>query len=389
MLIQMVLLFVVLGMLANAILHFVTKKGNFWILLLVGACVGWFAGMLWVLFSGLTVTVIDIVATLIASIIPSLLIIYGLPIPFTKKWHTPTAIATLLLLVFLVSAVYISLPQSYPAVANTQSLIQYASNVDVVKTLEIDRSNIDNFIAPQSTNEIGITFTKANIQAFSTNATENQYLKFRITFSVSKADWVKPFITFGIFKDNDNDGKISAGDVLWEATNYKVITNSGYWRANLYYENDQPKYEIFGSDEGLLPIFHASQLSVWKDDTQYIFANTPEGYKPPQDMLSWSNDIHVPLKENVLAYATIPAGQTSYIEGKIYCPPESEGNYYIVVRAYDARFTDPYNPSQPLAEKIIPFTISKTPKPEVGIDVLMIVSFALPSAVAILLAKKW
>jgi len=170
----MVLLFVVLGMLANAILHFITKKGNFWILLLVGACVGWFAGMLWVLFSGLTVTVIDIVATLIASIIPSLLIIYGLPIPFTKKWHTPTAIATLLLLVFLVSAVYISLPQSYPAVANTQSLIQYASNVDVVRALEIDRSNIDNFIAPQSTNEIGITFTKANIQALSTKATENQ-----------------------------------------------------------------------------------------------------------------------------------------------------------------------------------------------------------------------
>jgi len=387
MLIQMVLLFVVIGMLANAILHFTTKKGNFWLMLLIGACVGWLAGMMWILFSGLSVTPVDIVATVIASIIPSLILIYGLPLPLTKKWHMPTAIATILMVVFLISSIYISLPQSYPSVANTQPLTQCASGVDVVRTLKIDRNNIDDFTVQQSADKIGITFTGVNIQSLSTDAKEGQYLKFRISFSVSKSNWVKPFITFGIFKDNDNDGRISDGDELWEATNYKVITNSGCWRANLYYENGQPKYEVFGSDEGLLPIFHASQISVWKDDTQYTFANTQEGYKPPQDMLSWDGNT---LKENVLAYASIPAGQTSYIEGKIYCPPQSKGHYYIVVRAYDARFTNPYNPSQPLAEKIIPFTISEAPKPSVDINVVMFVaSLAIPTAITAILIKRW
>ena len=383
MLLEMLLLFVVLGMLSNAILHFAVKKGNFIILLLIGATVGWFAGMLWMVFSPLSLTVIDVLATVILSIIPSLILIYHLPIPLTKSWNMPTAIATLLLVVALALSAVISLPQSYPSVANMQPISTQSMNV--VRTLDLNSGNINNFLSTQPSNSIGIDFVKANIQSFSTNATENQYLSFKITFSINKADWAEPFITFGIFKDN-GDGKVSVGDELWQATNYKVVTQSQYWRANLYYKNGQPQYEIFGTSNGLLPIFHASQITQWKDDSQYTFSNTPETYKPPVDMLSWDGGT---LKERVASYASIPAGSSSSIEGKIYCPPNSHDNYYILIRAYDARFTNPYNPTQPLAEKLIPFTISQIPKPEVSINALMVISLALPGAMALAVVRRW
>ena len=76
-------------------------------------------------------------------------------------------------------------------------------------------------------------------------------------------------------------------------------------------------------------------------------------------MMSWElSENQVSLKEQVTAFATVPAGSSVTFKGKIYCPSGSVGTHGLLVRAFDARYTNPYTSYEdPLAEHVMTFTV--------------------------------
>ena len=399
MIVEEVIFFGMLGLLTSLILWMVSTEGDkrhFFPLILTGLTSGWITGIIWVYATGgLSLPLYAILFPVMVSMCLSAIVLFYLPEPrITKPVSSRLFNLSLIILIIMSLAVaYTSIPITGASTASEN----YANiQMQSVKTMKLDSSDVRAFSTiPTNQIPINIDAVTSSVSLMSSSETPyvGSYLSFRITFSVSGYDWVKPYVKIGIFKDNDGDGTISEGDELWTSTNYKVVTNYGSWRTNVKYVNGQPAEEIFASQKTytepmLLPIFHASQISKWKDDTLYTFANTPEVYKPPQDMLSWDGNT---LKETVTAYEAIPVGTSKSIEGKIYCPPNSQGKYLILVQAYDARYTEPYENNDPLSQKIIPFEI-KEGKPNVTIDWTMAViltAVTVPSVVGAILYRRW
>jgi hypothetical protein len=97
-------------------------------------------------------------------------------------------------------------------------------------------------------------------------------------------------------------------------------------------------------------------LTPGYDEANYRLANTPEGYLPQKNMISWDEQ---GLNDYPMEYASISNGEETSIKGRIYVSPESIGNHYILVRTYDARMGDPFTDDvQPLQEKLIPLDIT-------------------------------
>ena len=90
---------------------------------------------------------------------------------------------------------------------------------------------------------------------------------------------------------------------------------------------------MFSSDGNILPIFHAQTITKVRDETNVRFMNTPEGFTPQNDMLTWENGV---VKEEILTYAVISPGETTLIQGRAYCGPEHLGKNIIVAQAYCA-----------------------------------------------------
>ena len=394
--IEVVIFFGMLGLLTSIALWMISAEGNkryFFPLTLVGLTSGWLTGLIWVYATGgLSLPLYAVLFPVVVSLTLSAVVLFYLPEPKITESISPKLfnISIIILIVMGLAVAYTSIPITSTSTYSTEDY----SNIQMqsIKTYKLDDRSIQSLLQ-KSTNQIpmDISALKSSVSLMSSSDTPytGSYVSFRITFSVSNYDWVKPYIKLAIFKDNNENGEIDEGDELWNSVNYKFITNLGSWRANVKYENGQPTEEIFAVREdgeiAMLPIFHASQISTWRDDTQYTFTNTPEGYTPPQDMLSWDGDT---LKETVVAYQTIPAGSSSSIEGKIYCPPNSQGKYLLLVQAFDARFTDPYKNDKPIAQKIIPFEI-KEGKPEITIDWTMGIILAVVTVPSIFIARRW
>jgi len=400
MIVEEVMFFGMMGLLTSLILWMISAendKRHFFPLMLTGLTSGWITGVIYVYATGgLSLPMYAILFPVFISMFFSAIVLFYMPEP---KITTPVSsklfnVSLIIMIIMALVVAYTSIPITG---ASTSSTENYANiQMQSIKTMRLDSKDVEAFSAtPTNQIPINIDALTSSVSLLSSSETPyvGSYLSFRLTFSVSGYDWVKPYVKIGIFKDNDGDGTISDGDELWTSANYKVVTNYGSWRANVKYANGQPTEEIFASQKTytepmLLPIFHASQISRWKDDTQYTFTNTPESYKPPQDMLSWDGNT---LKETVTAYEAIPVGTSKSIEGKIYCPPNSQGKYLILVQAYDARYTEPYENNDPLSQKIIPFEI-KEGKPSVTIDWTMAViltAVTIPSVVGAILYKRW
>ena len=115
-----------------------------------------------------------------------------------------------------------------------------------------------------------------------------------------------------------------------------------------------------------MPIFHATSITSWVSDQTYTHPNTPQGYNPPNDMISWEvSGTSLTLKEDVTAFAVVSAGSSVTFKGKIHCPTGAAGGHGLLVRAFDARYTNPYAVGEdPLSEHIMSFTVgSGTPPP--------------------------
>jgi len=114
-----------------------------------------------------------------------------------------------------------------------------------------------------------------------------------------------------------------------------------------------------------------------------------DGFKPQHDMVTWEDNV---LMEQVISYASILEGETSSIQGRVYCSMNAPENNIIVIRAYDAGFTDPFAINQkPVAEHIIPFTVSSEPETVTTLGVqpfTVLVGLGVFLIVGIFYAKK-
>jgi hypothetical protein len=187
------------------------------------------------------------------------------------------------------------------------------------------------------------------------------YMDFRVSMDTDTV-WTQPYLKIAVFQDTDGDGKLSIGDIMWADTSYKMILAStdANWRANCVWESDQPVSCAFSTDSMILPIFYASDISHWKDEANQVFANTPEKYTAPNDMMSWEKTGNkITLKENVVSYASINAGEITTVSGKLFIQGVPAGNNFILVRTYDASMTDPFDErASPITEKYIPFQVA-------------------------------
>lgn len=355
------------------------------VMILVGLTSGLFMAIVWANLTGALDITINVVAiTAIISSTLSLIVLYYIPLPkLVPRYGRGTWVAWIILMLLTMLFAYNGMAPTYPT---TLSSTQFTA-VDLDSISYSDRT-------PNPVVPVSIDGAVSSVKLFSTSETPTagDYLKFRVTFTISTADWTEPYITLAVYKDNNNDSTYDTGDTLLPDNLYKVATGNSKWRANVIYD-DNP-HEIFANDNGVvLPIFHANSISRWMDDTQYELSNTPEKFTPTHDMLSW--DSNGELKENVLTYASIPSGTTTAIEGKIYC--QEQGQYYILVRAYDARFATPYETGQPLAEKLIPFAVIPSEgdggggTPSFSIDwilLLGLLAVTIP-AVGIMVTRRW
>jgi len=321
-----------------------------------GAFTGWLAGMMWVyLTGGLEVTLYALVMPVLISGFVTLLILQRLPIgtewSSTGKGTTILAGGAFLVIIFFVA--FSSVPATYTSGVNTESFS--VQTLDYSPTPEVVSQVYENGISVQSV-PIVIETSKSSVDflTMSEDATPGSSLTFKIFFT-PEAHWTKPYITVAVYSDTDNNGKLSVGDIMWSDANYQVGTMFSNWRTNCLYTNGVATYSMQSNDGEPLPIFHANQLSKTKNDANVQFLNAM-GYAPQNDMLTWENGV---LTEQVIEYANIAPGQTSTIQGKIYCPSGATQNNIIVVKAYSADLTDPFAKGQPcVAEQTVPFTVS-------------------------------
>lgn len=357
---QEILLFGALGILTSAFMSFYVNGKNEKIVLicsLQGAFTGWLSGMMWVyLTGGLEISIFALVLPVLISAFFTVILLQYLPKGTEHPVGKGTAtLATIAFFALIFCVAFSSVPLMYKPALNTEtfsvSTLDYNPEATTITKTETP---------PTHSIPISIEYSKSTIGSFgvmSENATPQSSLQFKVFFKPG-ADWMQPYITIGVYADKDRDGKLSKGDVLWSDTNYELATANSQWRTNCLWEKGVAKYNMISNDGKLLPLFHANAITQTKDETNVKFLNTPEGYTPQNDMLTWEDGN---LQEQVVEYATIAAGESSGIQGRIYCGPQTTGDNIIVVRAYSVGLTDPFaDNQQPLAEQIIPFAVTPT-----------------------------
>jgi len=372
MLIEEVMLFGLMGMLTSSIMgYFVTEGKNLKIMFFLmsqGALTGWLAGIMWVfLTGGLHVTLFSLVLPVFISAFFSFLILDRVPAHslgdrFVGKKTATIALVSLFALCFLVA--YSSVPVIYKSQVNTQEFSVTTLDWQPGETV-IAKTFLPT--TPQSyiSSPMTIKASQSSVALFGTmseNPVKGSYHNFEISFT-SDAPWTQPYVKIAIYEDKDNNGLLSAGDVLWSDADYKLSTTNSLWRANCLWEtcsscgNEmQARYGMFSLNGKILPIFHAQKISQVRDETNVRFMNTPEGFTPQNDMLTWEDGVS---KETIDTYASISPGETTTIQGRAYCGPEHSGNNIIVAQAYCACNADPFGDGVPIQEKTIPFTVTQ------------------------------
>lgn len=373
MLIEEVVAFGIFGMLTSAMMGLVITEGKrpmlTLFLLLEGMFVGWISGVIWVyLTGGLEVSAVALIIPVFISAFFSLLTIVYMPKNFwnRERFKKVSPIATVLSVLVLVGAIfmvfYSTLPTAYASVYSTETF--FMEDVEWQPDAIIMRdTHIELFSAtPTYSLPIQIETAKSSIQAFRMmeEPEEGGYMDFQVTMGVDEGIWSKPYIKIVVFEDKDEDETLSAGDILWADTNYKIVTAVGNWRANCVWENGQPVASAFATETAILPIFHADTMTEWMDEEGQRFQNTPETFIPTHDMFSWEQtDNKIESKEQVISYASITEGEATSIRGRLYCHGASIGKHCILIRAYDAIITDPSEEEvDPIASKVIPFNIA-------------------------------
>jgi hypothetical protein len=361
MLAEEVMLFGILGILTSAFISFYVKgKDEKTVILcsLQGAFTGWLSGMIWVyLTGGLEVTLYAFVLPVFISAFFTIMILQRHPHTTGSVEKNTGILATIGLFAIVFFVAFSSMPIAYQPSFNTESFSVQTLDWNPSETI-VDIQDVE----PTYSIPIDITGSKTSITSLYTMSEDASYrstLNFKVFFK-PKAEWMQPYVKIGVYKDIDKNGELSDGDILWSDANYKLVTDNSRWRTNCLWEDNVAKYGITSYNGKLLPIFHAQQLTQTKNEANVNFFNTPSGFTPQNDMLTWQDG---KLTEEIISYASINTGESSTISGSIYCGPDASTDNIIVVSAYDARNTNPFADNlQPLQEYIIPFDVTATPQ---------------------------
>jgi len=251
-----------------------------------------------------------------------------------------------------------------------------------VTTININPANI---IRPDNTesNLLKINTYHTSIEfpsKIAEDAHEGDYVSFKLDFSVpsnSPANWREPVWTVVVWAEADGQMGLSAGDYVLDARYMKIPdgypTSGGeiYTSAPcLYDDNGEPMYAIYGANVGgqymLFPMVFGL-FDVWKDDSQYTFSNTPEGWTPPYDQSSWQLSAgSLSPKEDITSWVEISKGQSFSVVGKIYCPQGMANlstTWYLTVVAYDYAYSTTSN----VAYHSMSFTVKPMSAPIVNV----------------------
>lgn len=359
-----ILLFGLLGVLSSvSVAFFATDKNIKTAVLLAfqGVITGWFSALFWIaLTGGLEVTYFAMVIPIIISAGVSYIILYYAPgnmldrRPVSNR-ATVLSAFILFLLVFFIA--FSATPVAYNSSVNTQQYSISALDWCPCETTVTDVATV----YPSYSIPMTITTSATSIRGidFSEKPSVGRYLDFKIYFKPDTF-WNQPYLKIGVFEDVDNDGLLSEGDVLWSDADYKVATGYSPWRANCLWENGNPTYGVSSVDGEMLPIFHANSITNVLDETGKTLVNTPEGFIPQTDMVSWDS---TGIRDQIINYARVSPGETTSIQGRIYCNPDKVGNNYILVRAYDAQTSNPFSEAPPIQEEILQFEVTPQVEP--------------------------
>ena len=223
------------------------------------------------------------------------------------------------------------------------------------------------------------------------NPQEGQYLGFKFLFSVpstSPAPWSHPIWFLVIWGDTNNNGVYDADiDYVLDDYWYKIPSQGGaiITCSNcLYDENEDPLYAVTTT----IPLTFA-QWTVWKDDSQYTFYNTPELWTPPYDQTSFQlvedeeGNYTAYYMESISYWIPINVGEGPYdVYGKLYCPygmSDVASKWYITVIAYEPLYSE----TEPIAQYSLSFNIQSPQKPVVDISGSWWVETALFAIIAV------
>lgn len=381
-----------MGVTTSVIMWLIVNEGKNDVMLLFltlfGATFGWISGMVFIFATGgLEMSLPWFILPAIAVALGDMIVLYAFRnvgaifrLPGWIVGRVTSTISVVIVAVLILSIFLLAVP-SYGTSINTQTYSVRDARIGGTMTLSSSQARAFNAVSTMAYVPITFDTAKSSVSfpRIAENPDEGQYLEFELTFSVSSAkppsNWEQPYIGMCVFKDDDADGSLDAGEEIWDDLNYKGPTLLDcWWRSNCVYTTaGTPAYEMFtlsvGGDFLLAPMFHASSVSLWKADTSYTFPNTPQQYVPPRDGVSWEESPSgaLTLKEQVGGYRTISAGSSATFKGKIYCPTGYAGTHGLLVRAFDARYTGPYTPNEdPLAEHVMTFTVGSGNGPVCG-----------------------
>ncbi len=224
------------------------------------------------------------------------------------------------------------------------------------------------------------------------NPAEGDYMKFKFDFSVpssSPSAWQQPVTTWMVWGDADGNGDYGSGDYVLDSSFFKIPNQAGDETGSIYMSSPclykasdgSPQIAFYTAQDSdgniqMLPCifgmtFTDSQGNVWKDDSQYTFSNTPEGYTPPYDMWSWEYyeaDNTIQAQETYFEWTEIaPSDTASYpVIGEIYIGSGmSEINdWYVTCIAYDWA----YSQSEPVASHKMHFQVGAAQPPDVNVS---------------------
>jgi len=373
MLLYEIILFGLLGTMTAIVMDTILTDGKKYLLsfflILEGTFFGWLSGIAWVYLTG--GMNLDIWAFLLPIAVAGFF-------TFMTIWYLPKGImgrisdvsnanVAIIVIVSLlvIGACFFSLTPS----AKLSAMSTNAFNEKEYTNLQwqpggttLTASDVQLFVRGSSNpSMINISYQLGSINGLKVdNPTSNGYLDFKVILHANVL-WQKPYLKIAIYKDKNGNGIVDTGDIMWSDSAYKLSLTSadGDWRSNCVWSDNKPVSSAFVTQNLVLPIFDATAISPWQNEKGKVFLNTPEGYVPQNDMMSWElTSTGITLKENVQAYTSVGAGDQTSINGRIYCG-QATGNNLILVQAYDASTTDPFQQNvDPIASQVIPFQVA-------------------------------
>ena len=187
------------------------------------------------------------------------------------------------------------------------------------------------------------------------NPEEGDTMGWRITFTVagsSPSAWTNPGVCLMYWGDSNGNGQYDSGEpILLDQDGFNRFTatptaSSGYWRAAaVWQDGSSPLFMMYnyasGSTVYLVPVHHAKNLGLWKNDGGKNFGNLKDGFTAPYDQWSWNYDTSqgtISAMEDITAFQSVSPGNSVTLEGKLYCPvgmAQETSDWYLRVLMFD------------------------------------------------------